>query len=307
MDYGKLLGRAFTILRERPFLIVLGILASLTGGGNGSSWQTSGSGNSSNMPGTNGESFQFQPPDGFPEGIGALSVGILVALGLFAFLLIIILWIVGTVAQGGMIAGVDDIEEQRETGFSMAWSAGWQRKWPLLGISILPALPMLVLVALGMVAFLATMGFAAISADTVMQVFGVGALAFFICSLCLLVPITVILGAFAGLAMRACMLENMGVFDSYRRAWHVITGNLGEAVLLVVIQIGLGILLLFFGFLPGLLIALCCILWPLFLIIGGTISAYVSSLWTLAWREWTGTSTLYRVPAPPTAGPPAAV
>ena len=297
MDYGKLLGRAFTILRERPFLIILGILSSFSG--SGSSWRTGGGG-SGNAPGADGQGFQFQPPDGVANGIGAMSIGLIILIAIVVFLLILVFWIVGVVAQGGLVAGVNDIEERRETSFSKAWSAGWQRKWPLLGINLLPAIPMLLLLGMGMVAFLATMGFAAVSAERVMQVFGAGAAAFLVCSLCLLIPITIILAAFAGLANRACMLEKTGVFDSYRRAWRVISDNLGEAVLLVVIQIGLGILLAVFGFLPGLMIALCCILWPLLLIIGGAISAYVSSLWTLAWREWTGASTAYRV-APPAA------
>ncbi|MCB0157696.1 MAG: hypothetical protein KDD83_06165 [Caldilineaceae bacterium] len=300
MDYGKLLGRAFTILRERPFLIILGILSSFSG--SGSSWRTGGGGGggNGNVPGADGQGFQFQPPDGFANGIGAMSIGVIIVIAIVVFLLILLFWLIGVVAQGGLVAGVNDIEERRETGFSQAWSAGWQRKWPLLGINLLPAIPMLLLLGMGILAFLTTMGIAAMSAERVMQVFGAGAAAFFICSLCLLIPITIILAAFAGLAIRACMLEQTGVFDSYRRAWRVISDNLGEAVLLVIIQIGLGILLAVFGFLPGLMIALCCILWPLLLIIGGAISAYVSSLWTLAWREWTGASTAYRV-APPAA------
>jgi hypothetical protein len=38
---------------------------------------------------------------------------------------------------------------------------------------------------------------------------------------------------------------------------------------------------------PGILIALCCVLWPLFLVLQGAIAAYFSTVWTLAWREWT--------------------
>ena len=39
--------------------------------------------------------------------------------------------------------------------------------------------------------------------------------------------------------------------------------------------------------LPSIVIALCCLLWPLFLLIQGATAAYFSTLWTLTWREWT--------------------
>lgn len=33
---------------------------------------------------------------------------------------------------------------------------------------------------------------------------------------------------------------------------------------------------------------MCCFLWPLLLLIQGTVAAFFSTLWTLAWKEWTG-------------------
>jgi hypothetical protein len=42
---------------------------------------------------------------------------------------------------------------------------------------------------------------------------------------------------------------------------------------------------------PGIVMALCFLLWPLLLLISGTVEAYFSTLWTLAWREWTARST----------------
>ena len=102
MDYGKLLGRAFTILRERPFLIILGILSSFSG--SGSSWRTGGGGSGNgSAPGADGQGFQFQPPDGFADGIGAMSIGLIILIAIVVFLLILVFWIVGVVAQGGLV------------------------------------------------------------------------------------------------------------------------------------------------------------------------------------------------------------
>ena len=88
------------------------------------------------------------------------------------------------------------------------------------------------------------------------------------------------------------MLEGLGVFDSYRRGWEVATTNLAAAVLLFVIQIaitiGLGIAL----FVPSIVMVLCFVLWPVLLLIQGAIAAYFSTLWTLAWREWTDAGVL---------------
>jgi len=78
------------------------------------------------------------------------------------------------------------------------------------------------------------------------------------------------------------------VFASYRRGVEVLVENIGPALILfllqVAISIGLGIVLL----VPGAVMALCCLLWPVLLLVQGAIASYFSTLWTLAWREWTG-------------------
>jgi len=57
-------------------------------------------------------------------------------------------------------------------------------------------------------------------------------------------------------------------------------------LLQVAISIGIAVALFF----PGILIALCCLLWPLLLLFQGTFAAFYSTLWTLAWNQWTGVS-----------------
>jgi hypothetical protein len=52
---------------------------------------------------------------------------------------------------------------------------------------------------------------------------------------------------------------------------------------LLLIQVGIGILVVLCLLLP----ALCCIFWPLWLLVQGTAAAFFSTLWTLAWRQWT--------------------
>jgi hypothetical protein len=106
-------------------------------------------------------------------------------------------------------------------------------------------------------------------------------------ALCVLGPIALILSLLRVLANRACMIENRGVFDSYGRGIEVLMNNLGPAIILFLIQvaisIGIGLLMIF----PGFLLLICCFLWPVLILFQGAVSAYFSTLWTLAWREWT--------------------
>ena len=69
--------------------------------------------------------------------------------------------------------------------------------------------------------------------------------------------------------------------------WAVLKTNFGAAFILFLIQIAIsiGLALVLIG--PSIVMVLCCLLWPLLLLIQGTIAAYFSTVWTLAWREWT--------------------
>jgi hypothetical protein len=123
----------------------------------------------------------------------------------------------------------------------------------------------------------------------VMRTAGIGVGAVIVATLCVTVPIMLLVGLLSHFAYRACMLESTGVWASYRCGWQVLTAHVGPALIIFVlqlaIQIGLGVVL----FVPGLLMALCCLLWPVLIAIQGAITAYFSTVWTLAWREWTRT------------------
>ena len=105
---------------------------------------------------------------------------------------------------------------------------------------------------------------------------------------CLLVLLALALSLLRTFANRACMLENKGVIDSYRRGLEVLGGNFGTALVLFLIQIAISITIGLILLVPGLIVALCCLLWPLLLLVQGTFAAYYSTLWTLAWNQWTG-------------------
>ena len=110
----------------------------------------------------------------------------------------------------------------------------------------------------------------------------------FIALVCILLPVALVLSLVRTFANRACMLEDLGVIASYRRGLEVLVANIGPALILFLLQVGISIALGVVLFLPGLVMVLCCLLWPLLLALRGTVTSYFSTLWTLAWREWTG-------------------
>lgn len=140
MDYNRLLNRAWTIVWTHKFLILLGVLAALSGGGNNFRWQM-GNDNGGGRP-----TFQFGEGafSGFSVALVVFLIGLALALGL-------LLWAIVTVARGGLIAAVDTIESGGQSTFMTAWNAGWQKIWSLLGIALLPAIPILLLLMAGLV------------------------------------------------------------------------------------------------------------------------------------------------------------
>ncbi|MGC9399228.1 MAG: DUF7544 domain-containing protein [Anaerolineae bacterium] len=286
MDYGALLRRTWNIIWEHKFLILLGVLVALGGSGTGGS----GTNVSFDREGIRPpEEFEFRPPEGFLRDfrLSNLTVGLIVLLVGVAVVIGLALWIVSTVARGALIAGADAIDAHGTSSFAAAWSAGWRRGWTLLGIGVLPAVPGFLLLILGLGSFLtATSLFG--PGDMSRMPWGVAPLTALGGLACLLVPLVLVLGLLRTFANRACMLEGLGVFAAYRRGLEVLLDNLGFALLLFLIQvaisIGVGLLFAF----PGLVVSLCCVLWPLLWLFNGLIAAYFSTLWTLAWREWTG-------------------
>jgi len=276
MEYGKLLNRSVNIVWQNKFLIVLGILASLGSGSSGSG----GGGSSGN--GT------AQPFPEFGEEIAALAAGLIVALVCVLLLVGIVLWAISTIARGGLIASVDSIESGDKSSFSQAWSAGWHRAGTLLGIGFLPAVPGLILFVVGLLALVAYGGMFALFSEEFDSLVGSGLGITIAVLACIVIPIMLVLSILRNFAERACMLENLGVIDAYRRGTSVLMANLGEAIILFLLQIVIFIVLGVLSFLPGLILVLCCFLWPLLLVVQGAISAFISALWTLAWRTWTG-------------------
>jgi len=290
MDYRNVFVQAWDLIWKNKFLIFLGMLVVLGGvgwGGGGSQGYSSWEGNSNTQ---NPSQFEFNFSSPFQElGLPVFaSIGILILVGI-AFLVILALWVIGTISQGGLIYGADMVSRDQSANFVESLQAGWNKGWRLIGIGLVPLIPVFLLMVGALVsAGFYTGGRVILQDGDVFRAPNVAVFLPIITITCILVFMTFALSLLRTFANRACMLEDRGVFKSYRRGLEVLGDNLGSAIVLFIIQvaisIGIGITLL----VPGILVALCCLLWPLLLVVQGIFTAFYSTLWTLSWNQWTG-------------------
>ena len=145
MDYTKLLNRAFNIVWDHKFLIILGVLVALGGGtpGNQLSWRADSDGNGNfdfgTLPGMNDETVR---QIAIPAILVAISILLMFAL---------VVWAISLIARGGLIVGVDTIETGGTSSFVQAWSRGWARAGSLLGIGLMPAIPLVIALIAGLI------------------------------------------------------------------------------------------------------------------------------------------------------------
>jgi hypothetical protein len=293
MDYGKLFTRAWDIIWKNKFLILLGVLVALSGssGGNG--------GTQSRFVFQDGEvPWNSMPQFDYGAPFRNLDLSILAIVGILTLIIVLFLvglafWVVGTISRGGMISAVNDIETGKPSNFSSAFQAGWKKGWRLIGIDLIPSIPGWALLFGGVIVFLSYGGFGELM-EGVWPYAGMGPFLPLILLSCLLLPVIFFLSLLQTFAVRACMLEDLGVIASYKRGFKVLADNIGPALILFLIQIAVSIGLFIVLIIPGFLMALCCLLWPLLILIQGATTAYITTLWTLAWREWVGESELQK-------------
>ena len=295
MDIGGLLERSWNVVWNNKYLLILGILIAIGSGrssGGGSNYSKNFS-DPNNTPLTQFEDGDFSEEDlqqlveDYAPQIAPMVVGLgalIFALICVLFIIAIIFWLLSIIARGGLIASVSQIETEGASSFGRAWQAGMGKFLPLFGIELIQSVPVL-LILFAMVA--AVIGIAS-SADlnSPDTFFGVFAVIGSLC--CLLFIIMLFVGLLKKMAFRACILEDAGVFEAYGRSFEVVKENIGQIALLILLQIGIGVVSAIVLFPIGLISSLCCLLFPVMWVIQGAFETYYSTMWTLAWRDWTG-------------------
>lgn len=317
MSYPDLFQRAALLWWRTRLLWPLGILAALMGAGD---YQTGNFNVSSNIP-AGDDGVAGLPPELIEQWAASPLVRslvenplpILLGLGLIALLWLLISTLLGQLAHGAMIRVADVADQGYRASFGDGMRVAAARLLPLFLLSLLVALPILVLVvAISAVVFvfvtqLAVAGMAG-SLDSPGGVFAAigGLLLCLVPLILLMVLLGLVLGFFARIAQRACVIEGRGPLDSLRRAWALVRRNFGIALLnwvaLLMLTSIFGLLATlpalalaipaFFSFMRSgaipwaALIGLLLYSFAVTVLIGGVLTSFNSALWTVLYRAF---------------------
>lgn len=329
MDYGALIADSFRVTVRHPFLWFFGLFAA---GGSSCSGSGPGGGTGSD-PGDLPEDFFEDVPlreigtDGTLASIGTIQpwvqetewlrwlsenlVLIVVAGVALAVVVAGVLIALRVLSEGALIGSVAALDRGESRGFVSTWRTGVSFFWRVLGVKVLFWLITLGLL-LAVVVPAALVVFAAFSTSESLAVrilaIGLSGLA----GGTVLIVTLVMLSIAGELALREAVLGGRRVFGAVGGAFGLFRRNLGRALLVWLIQVGLmlaaGIALLVLALLIGLLLfvpvaalvaaedpasALVIVagvvagllLLAIFLVGSGAIGTFNSSYWTLAYEE----------------------
>jgi len=322
MNYGEVLRRALDITWRHKILWVFGVAAVLFGGAasgggrGGQGWQYA-------LQSADLERWGQAGPGSINWSAVVPIIAALVGIAMVvAFVLFIIGLVVRYTSYGALIAGVDEIERSERTDFGSALSAGWPRFLHLLVIDILIAIGLIVVALILLVLFGLGLAIVIVPALVIAGsgngsvwlgiVWGV------LTGICWLVLLAIIALAISGfvtllreLAYRASVIDRRGIFESIGDAYGLIRERLEQAGLMWLILLGIkivvsmvaiplvvlgaSIIALILGLLynaTGSVASVLIIGLPLAVIaglaaafVGGVYYTFVSSAWTLTYRN----------------------
>lgn len=304
MNYGDTLKRSWQLTWNNKWLWLLGFLAALGGGSSAAS----------------NSNYQMDPgtaTGGISPELAAGLTGVALLLCCVGVVIGILLWLVSLASKGGLITSVAELDRGQASSFGRAFRQGWAKLLPLVGMTLLLFAVVIVLSIILAIGFAGTLAAAlgagaSMDSDALAGLLGTAGFVF-LCLLCLLIPLTLVLNLIYAFAYRGIMLGDMAVMDSIRHGWRVVREHLGEIVLLGLIffvvnliigAISLGIIGLL-GIGSGLIGDLMAGTSPsttqivggivgllatglIFAIISAIFTAWRSATFTLAYQQWTG-------------------
>lgn len=282
MEYGKIIKQALEIAWRKKYLWVFGFFASMGGGGGGNYNNFIDKDNASGAASGVWDWITSHP--------GLVAVLILAAVGLFIVLMILYL-----VSKGGLIGSVSRISKGQSDNFEKTLGCGLQFFWRMLGIDILFGLSYILI--LGLAIFPPVMMI--IMGGSAAKIFGILLIILLILPVIALLYCIAIIGNFS---YQIAVIEDKKVFDAIPAGYGLFKSNLGRSVLLGLIITGiamlyviafiiamvilaipfiiLGVVNLWAGLIPGIVIGL-----PLILVVSGIYGTFNSGYWTLAYHE----------------------
>ena len=322
MDIGNLLQRSWNVFWKNKVIWVFGIVAAFAGG---SDYNVGFNFNVS-RPAQPGEA--VLPPQ-LRDFLTSPALPVIILVFVVVFLLIgLVFFLVNRLAHGAMIGMADEADRTGSTNLGSGWRTGRGKALKLFLIGILLNLPVLILIIPAVAIFiasflpliLAAQGGSGPARPEALVSGMLGAFGCFCSTICVAVILGLILRLLDRFAIRACVLEDLGVIASIKRGWRVATGSLGYTVLL---WFAFGIIGLIVGMvlvlpmaalaLPAMLsfmetgrfgaqqivLLLIALVYALIAngVLGGILTSFNATVWTLAYRVFADKLTA-KTPAP---------
>lgn len=306
MDFGEVLSRSWRIIWKHKILWVFGIFAGLVAQAGSSIGSRSGSriqysfdsGDFSNGIVIPPELQQFV--DNVEHFFNTAPVWFWIVLGVSLLILGIAFWMLSIIGRAGLVRGTVDADEDASFHFSGLFNKSLYYFGRLFLFDLLVFACSLVV----------TVAFALLLIALGVATLGIGLLClapFF----CLLIPLGWVLSIYLIQVQIALVAEDLGVWQAFSRAWQVVTGKLGEMVvmglILFIISLAAGIVLtipfgmVFAPFATSLLttggitatavtaaLVIGLVLLPFAILAQGILEAYIFGAWTLTFRRLTG-------------------
>jgi hypothetical protein len=299
-DIIEVFTRAAKIIWKHKVLWIFGILASC---GKGSGSNSNSSRNSNQFTENQSTREMFGQLSAFAEKIISWFTQnpwifyVLIAVFLVLWLLQIF---ITTVGQIGLVRGAYQAEMGVEKiKFGALFSESIRYFWRTIGMGLLVFLPVIV-IFVGI--FVAMIFVFEAAPNPASSGFGIFALVIGLC--CCFLPFMVALGLFYSQALRALVLEDLGVFASLARGWDVFVKNIGGllavAVILFIINLIIGVIIsipifivlfpLMTSFIQGnintwqpfILAGIFLLLYsPIAWLFSGVLTTYTDTIWTL--------------------------
>jgi hypothetical protein len=311
MELGYILRRAWRITWEHRLLWIFGCLVSLGVMGarlgvSGSQWELA---------------VQELPPE-VQQPITAFLGGPYFATAAVVFTVLgfaagVGLSLVSSLGRVGLVSQTRAAEDYGVIVLKGGWLAAKRHFWRVFVIRLLLGLPVGVVTLLGLLpAIVARLYFVNQEQPEIAILSGLteGLLSVtcFAPAACLSVLFSIPIGVMQRLAVRACVLENLGVRASIARAWEMLRENLGGLTLMWLALLGIGIAAVLVILLPlallwvllwavarltvyyssllslALTLAVGLLMWLAGVVGGGVAETFFSATWTLAYRDLTG-------------------
>ncbi len=312
MNYTNTLSRAWKITWNNKILWLFGFLASIGNGGGGGGGGGGGNGGNGGLGGGPGGNL---PPNLERQLQEPVVIAVIIGLACVAFAVAVALFVLSIIGRGALIGGVRLADDNGKVAFGEAWSIGTRYFWRMLGIGLILVVASIVVGGVGV--FTAVLGALTL---------GIGLICL-LPILCVFVLALIPLSIVAHFAQFGIVIEDLSVMAAFRKSWEVLKNNIGPVIIF-------GVILLVIGGVAGLILAapfvaiviptvlafvinperpnvallvgsglaLLCYL-PVAIVLGSILQTWTTSVWTLAYRQFTSNAPAAQLPPAIPSGP----